>query len=196
MTSEPNVWIVRHGQTEWSLSGQHTGSTDIPLTAEGEVEAEALGTWAATVHPDLVLCSPRTRAQRTAMLAGFSLFRVTDDLQEWNYGKFEGRTSADIRAEYPDWEVWTGPWVGGETAGDVTARADRLIQRVRSSGAERVVLVGHGHFSRVLAARWTESDVTVGRWLALDTGTWSHLGWDRSVPVIRHWNVPATDRRT
>lgn len=186
---EPTVWLVRHGQTVWSRDGRHTGRTDIDLTPEGEQQASALAPFIGSLDPDLILCSPRCRARRTAELAGVGSYEITDDLQEWDYGDFEGRTTSDIRREEPGWTIWEGPWPGGESASDVTARADRLIARVRDSGARRVVLVGHGHFSRVTAARWVGSDVSVGQWLMLDTATWSELGWDRGTPVITHWNV-------
>lgn len=187
---EPIVWVVRHGQTVWSRDGRHTGRTDIDLTGEGERQAAALAPYFASVPLDLVLCSPRVRAQRTAGLAGLTPYEVTDDLQEWDYGDFEGRTTSDIHSEIPDWSIWTGPWRHGETATDVAARADRLIDRIRRAGVDHVAVVGHGHFSRVLAARWVGTGVGAGRWLDLDTATWSQLGWDRGTPVLRHWNVP------
>jgi broad specificity phosphatase PhoE len=187
----PLVWLVRHGQTEWSVSGRHTGRTDVDLTAAGEDQARALSGLLAEVDPDLVLCSPRRRARRTAELAGLDGGRVADDLQEWDYGDLEGKTTPEIRAAIPGWTIWTGPWPDGETAAEVSARADRLIASVRASGAARVVLVGHGHFSRVTAARWVEAPVETGRWLQFDTASWSRLGWDRGTPVVDHWNVPA-----
>lgn len=189
--SEPTVWLVRHGQTEWSANGRHTGRSDIPLTAEGDEQARTLGPAVQAMDFDLVLCSPRIRAQRTAALAGLVPFEITDDLQEWDYGEVEGLTTAQIHEEVPDWTIWEGPWRGGETADDVAARADRLIERVRASGAARVALIGHGHFSRVTAARWVAAPVPTGRWLELDTAAWSELAWDRGIPVVRHWNVPA-----
>lgn len=187
---EPEVYLVRHGQTLWSRDGRHTGRTDIDLTEEGEQQAKALAPFVRDLELELILCSPRVRAQRTAELAGLVPYEVTEDLQEWDYGEFEGRTTGEIRRQFPGWSIWDGPWLDGETAADVTARADRLIDRVRQSGAGRVALVGHGHFSRVTAARWVGADVTTGRWLALDTATWSELGWDRGAAVISHWNVP------
>ncbi|HET6964256.1 MAG TPA: histidine phosphatase family protein [Acidimicrobiales bacterium] len=188
----PLVWVVRHGQTEWSRDGRHTGRTDIALTPEGEDQARALVPVVASLDLDLVLCSPRQRARCTAELAGLVPFEVTDDLQEWDYGAFEGRTRADIQQELPNWSIWKGPWHGGETAADVADRADRLITRIRASGATRVALVGHGHFSRVTAARWVGAAVASGEWLEFDTASWSRLGWDRGVPVLAHWNVPAS----
>lgn len=187
----PLAWLFRHGQTEWSAIGRHTGRTDIPLTPEGEDQARALAPVVAALGFDLVLCSPRQRARCTADLAGLVPYEVTDDLQEWDYGVFEGRTSVEIREEFPDWTIWNGPWKGGETAQDVAARADRLIGRVRQSGASRVALVGHGHFSRVTGARWVGAEVPIGQWLEFETASWSRLGWDRGVPVISRWNVPA-----
>lgn len=187
---EPLVWLFRHGQTEWSRDGRHTGRTDLPLTEVGETQAAALGPTVSRIGVELVLCSPRVRARRTAELAGLVPYEVTDDLQEWDYGDFEGRTTPDIHSVVPGWSIWDGPWCAGETATDVTRRADRLIDRVRRCGAGRVALVGHGHFSRVTAARWVGTEAAAGRWLALDTATWSELGWDRGTPVVSHWNVP------
>lgn len=187
---EPRVWMVRHGQTLWSRDGRHTGRTDIDLTPEGEAQAAALAPFARKLDVDLVLCSPRIRAQRTAELAGLAPYEVSDDLQEWDYGEFEGRTTSDIHRSLPAWSIWDGPWIGGESAVDVALRADRLIGSIRRRGVERVALIGHGHFSRVVASRWVGADVTAGRWLELDTATWSELGWDRGAPVLSHWNVP------
>jgi broad specificity phosphatase PhoE len=166
----PVVWIVRHGATEWSRNGRHTSRTDLDLLPEGETEALALAPAVAEAGIELVLCSPHRRAQCTAELAGLVPYTVTDDLQEWDYGELEGLTSAEIQRDCPGWSIWAGPWSGGETA----------------------ALVGHGHFSRVLAARWVGAEVTVGRWLDLDTATISELGWARDARVLRRWNVPAT----
>lgn len=189
-TAEARVWLFRHGQTEWSRDGRHTGRTDIDLTEEGEAQAAALAPFVRKRDFDLILCSPRVRAQRTAELAGLVPYEVTADLQEWDYGDFEGRSSPEIHRDLPGWTIWDGPWSGGETAAEVAGRADRLIGRIRSAGRAKVALVGHGHFSRVMASRWVATDVTAGRWLELDTATWSELGWDRGTPVISHWNVP------
>ncbi|HEY3810831.1 MAG TPA: histidine phosphatase family protein, partial [Acidimicrobiales bacterium] len=116
-------------------------------------------------------------------------FDVDADLAEWEYGELEGLTMPEIQARYPGWSIWEGPWPGGESAMDVAARADRVVQRVVASGLERVAAVGHGHFSRVLAARWVGAEVPVASWLDLDTATRSELGWSRGTPVLRHWNV-------
>lgn len=184
------MWIVRHGETEWSRDGRHTSRTDLDLTAPGERQASDLRRAMAAVKPDTILCSPRLRARRTAELAGLVPFEEADDLREWEYGDLEGRTTSDIRSDHPDWSIWSGPWPGGETAADVADRADRLIAAVIASGAGRVALVGHGHFSRVVAARWVGEDVSVGKWLDLDTATVSHLGWAHGVRVLRQWNMP------
>jgi probable phosphoglycerate mutase len=187
---ERRVWLVRHGETEWSRDGRHTGRTEVELTPAGVEQARALAPWAASMRFDRVLCSPRRRAQRTAELAGLVPFEVVEDLHEWDYGDLEGLTTIQIRQRFPGWTIWSGPWPGGETAADVAGRADRLLSRVRASGAVRVALVGHGHFSRALGARWAEASVEVGQWLEFDTACWSQLGWDRGVRVLSHWNVP------
>jgi probable phosphoglycerate mutase len=194
---EPVLTVVRHGETAWSRSGQHTSRTELDLSAVGEDQARQLGAAFAGRHFDVVLSSPRRRARHTAELAGLVPFQVEEDLAEWDYGELEGLTSAQIQNRYPGWTVWVGPWPGGETAAEVTARADRVIERVLDwargrapSAGGRVALVGHGHFSRVLAARWVGEQVHAGEWLDLDTGTWSDLGWVRGSRVLRRWNVP------
>ncbi len=188
----PVVVLFRHGETEWSRSGRHTGTTDLELTAGGEREAEALRPTASSPPPDLVLCSPLRRARRTAELAGLTPYRVDPDLAEWDYGDFEGRTSDEIHRSVPGWTIWDGPWPGGETAGQVAARADRAIRRILCEPAgSRVAVVAHGHVLRVLAARWLGQPARSGRWLALDTGTLGELGWEHAGPVVRHWNAPA-----
>jgi len=189
--AEPLVWVVRHGETEWSRSGRHTSRTDLELTGWGEEQARALRTAFDGVRFDRILCSPRQRAQRTAELAGLVPYTVDPDLAEWDYGELEGRTSVDIREELPGWNIWDGPWRGGETAEDVASRADRVIADLLGGGGSNVAMVGHGHFSRVTAARWVGSSVHTARWLDLDTGTTSQLGWDRHERVLRRWNAPA-----
>lgn len=194
--------MIRHGETEWSRSGQHTSGTDLPLTAHGEQQAKDAGRLLESLSGgcviDLVLCSPMERARRTAELAGLcdtgGLGRVCEvdaDLCEWDYGDLEGRVTPEIRAQYPGWSIWDGPWPGGETASEVSARADRVVTRVVGSGTSAVVLVGHGHFSRALAGRWVGAEVGVGRWLDLDTASVSELGWARRERVLRRWNVVA-----
>ncbi len=187
--TEPTLIVVRHGETAWSRSGQHTSRTDLDLTPRGEEQAEHIGAVLSPIRFDLVLSSPRLRALRTAELAGLTPLQIDDDLVEWDYGDLEGLTTVEIRETYPGWSIWDGPWPGGETGSDVAARADRLIDRLTSSDAELIALVGHGHFSRVLAARWVGENVTVGRWLFLDTGTWSELGWVAGSPALRCWNA-------
>jgi broad specificity phosphatase PhoE len=203
----PRVWIIRHGETEWSRSGQHTSRTDLPLTGRGEEQARELGRLVRSLTGghrfDLVLCSPMLRARRTAELAGLSgdvdgsggggggSFEVDGDLCEWDYGELEGRVTPEIRGQYPGWSIWDGPWPGGETAAAVAARADRVVDRVVGAGVRRVALIGHGHFSRALSARWVGAEIGVGRWLDLDTASVSELGWSRGDRVLRLWNLVA-----
>lgn len=187
---QPVVWLVRHGETEWSRDGLHTGRTEVELTEAGEEQARALAPFVSSIGFDLVLCSPRRRARRTAELANLVPYEATDTLREWDYGELEGRTTAEIQGQFPDWSIWQGPWLGGETAADVSGRADRVIARVRESGASKVALVGHGHFSRVIGSRWVGAGVSTGQWLSLDTASWSRLGSDRGIAVLDHWNVP------
>ena len=195
--AKPVLTLIRHGETEWSRRGQHTSRTDIDLTPTGEEQARQLGVALSGIRFDLVLCSPRLRAWRTAGLAGLVPCEVDQDLVEWDYGAFEGQTSTQIQERYPGWTVWVGPCPGGETPAEVSARADRVIARILDRAAEesgrctaQVALVGHGHFSRALAARWVGQEVQVGAWLDLGTATWSQLGWYRKDRVLRHWNVP------
>lgn len=146
----------------------------------------------------MVICSPMLRARRTAELAGLretgaadATVEIDRDLREWDYGDFEGLTTPEIRERHPDWSIWDGPWPGGETAPDVAVRADRVVARILSSGVDDVAVVGHGHFSRALAARWVGAGVGAGRWLDLDTASVSELGWSRDERVIRRWNLVA-----
>jgi broad specificity phosphatase PhoE len=183
------VWIVRHGETEWSKSGQHTGTTDLPLTPKGEQDAVALAPALAGVHFDLVLCSPRQRARRTAELAGIHSPDLTDDLAEWDYGDYEGRTRLDIQADRPEWSVWTDGCPGGESPEQVSQRVDRVIARVHDTEG-RVLLFAHGHILRALAARWLTQPVALGAHLELVTGRVSVLGHDRGTPTLELWNAP------
>ena len=181
------VWLVRHGETEWSRDHRHTSTTDLPLTPLGEGVASALAGRLAGLEFALVLSSPRLRARRTAELAGFGDAAIDPDLAEWAYGDYEGLTTAQIRESVPDWTVWTHPTPGGETAQEVTARLDRVVSRV--SAAEGPVLVfGHGHALRALTARWLGLPVTDGRLFRLDTATCSTLGQERETRVIWRWN--------
>jgi len=182
------IWLIRHGETEWSRSGKHTSTTDLPLTDEGERKASAVGRLLAGNRFDLVLSSPMRRALDTCRLAGYAdAMRVTDDLKEWNYGSYEGRTTGEIQAEDPGWTIWTATPPGGETSDQVALRADRVIEASgRSSGD--VALFGHGHMLRVLAARWLGLDATAGRYFELSTGSVSVLGFERGTRVIARWN--------
>lgn len=186
---ERQIWLVRHGETEWARLGRHTGRTDIPLTDAGREQAQALGQRLAGRTFDLVLTSPLSRAAETARLAGFAAADLEPDLMEWDYGDLEGRTSADIRDEMPGWTIWTGPWPGAETVDEVGARADRVIARCLD---ERVtgdcLLFAHGHLLRVLTARWLRQPAAGGSMFALGTATLGILGWDRLNPVIETWN--------
>ena len=187
---ERQVWLVRHGETEWARLGRHTGRTDIPLTDAGRSQAEALGRRLAG-HPfALVLTSPLSRAAETARLSGFGeLAQADPDLMEWDYGALEGRLTADIQADFPDWSIWSGPWPGGETIDDVGTRADRVIARCLAPTVQGdTLLFSHGHLLRVLGARWLGLPAASGGLFALSTATVSILGWDRERPVIETWN--------
>ena len=189
------VYLVRHAETEWSASGRHTSRTDVPLTPEGERRAVRLGELLRRLRgrdapPPTVLCSPRRRATRTAELAGLPAPEVVDELAEWNYGECEGVTTAQIRESVPGWTVWTHSCPGGETAEQVSARADRVLARLAELLPNGdVVLVGHGHFSRVLAARWIGLPATAGVHVALDAGGVTVLGHERGVPRLDHVNL-------
>jgi broad specificity phosphatase PhoE len=181
------VWLVRHGETEWSRDGRHTSTTDLPLTDEGEEVARALRDRLDTEFA-LVLTSPRARARETARLAGHPEAEVDPDLAEWAYGDLEGRTSEEIREKLPGWTIWSGPVPGGESAEEVSARLDRVVDRCRASDG-RVLLFGHGHSLRGLAARWLGLPVTDGRLLRLDTATVSVLGYEHEASVVLRWNT-------
>jgi len=189
--TRPLAVVLRHGETTWSANGRHTGRTDIDLTVRGEDEARALRARLAGRSFALTLCSPMHRARRTAELAGLDgpTLTIEPDLMEWDYGDFEGRTTDDIRRQWPGWTVWDGPWPGGETIDQVTARADRVVARVRQVDNATVALVAHGHILRVVAARWLGAPPQAGRWLALETGTVSELGWEHETAVVHRWNA-------
>jgi probable phosphoglycerate mutase len=181
------LWLVRHGKTEWSRDGRHTSTTDLPLLPEGEEVARSLRPRLAAERFVQVLTSPRLRARRTAELAGFPDAKTDEDLAEWAYGDYEGTTTEEIRETVPGWTVWSHPTPGGESADQVRARLDRVIGRVRAVDGATLVF-GHGHALRALAARWLELPVTDGRHLQLDTATVSVLAHERETPVLRHWN--------
>ncbi len=190
LADDAQVWLVRHGETEWSRSGQHTGRTDLELTDIGRAQATALRPTFVAMKPSLVLCSPRTRAAQTAQLAGLHVDAVDPDLAEWDYGEYEGLTSPQIRERDPAWTIWTGVTPGGETPAQVSARADRMLARARASVADGpVVLVAHGHISRALGARWVGLTVQAGAYLALGTAATCVLSAEHEIPVIEHWNV-------
>jgi broad specificity phosphatase PhoE len=179
---------VRHGKTEWSSSGRHTPVTDVALTERGREQAAALATRLLGRAFALVLTSPRIRAVETCALAGLGdVAEVTEDLVEWDYGEYEGRTSAEIREDEPHWTIFTHGAPGGETAEQVAARADRLLAGVASAGGD-VALFSHGHFLRVLGARWVGLTGADGRLLGLDVATLSILGHERAQRVLRAWN--------
>jgi broad specificity phosphatase PhoE len=190
------VLLIRHGQTEWSEAGQHTGRTDIPLTGAGVGAAKALAPAIAGRHIVASFSSPASRALRTAELIGLTRVRLDPDLWEWDYGGYEGRTTEEIRADLPGWYLWRDGVVPGdaahpgETVDQVALRADAVIARVRPlCAAGDVALVSHGHFLRVLAARWLGLGAAGGRYFQLDTGTLSTLGFEHEQPVITSWNV-------
>jgi broad specificity phosphatase PhoE len=185
------LWLLRHGETEWSESGKHTSVTDLPLTEAGQRQATAMGRLLGDLSPALVLSSPRRRALDTARLAGLTVGETTEDLAEWNYGDYEGRTSAEIHEHDPEWSLWTSLVPGGETSAQIAARADRVLTRAAAALPDGpVVLVGHGHFSRVLAARWIGLPVGGGAHLLLGTAAPSMLSAQYGVPVIDRWNLP------
>jgi broad specificity phosphatase PhoE len=188
MAEGNRIWLVRHGETEWSKSGQHTGRTDIPLTAMGERQGQALGRTLAGRHFALVLTSPLARARETCRLAGLaSAAQPSDDLLEWDYGLYEGRTTAEVRAEQPGWSIWTTPMPKGETVEQVGERTRRVIERVAAVDGD-VALFAHAHVLRILAACWIGLPPIHGRSLTLGTASLSVLGYERQTRVIEVWN--------
>jgi len=186
----PVVYLARHGETAWTISHQHTGRTDLPLTPQGEAEATRLGQRLQGLTFAAVLTSPLRRAVRTCELAGFgSAAQIDPDLVEWNYGAYEGRTSAEIHVERPDWELFRDGAPGGESPEQIGARADRVIRRVRAVDGN-TLLFSSGHFLRVFAARWLGLEPGAGRYFFLGTASLSALGYehDHSDPVIRLWD--------
>lgn len=197
----PRLWLLRHGETKWSRSGNYTGLTDLPLTPNGEQQALDARRKLAGVKFDLVLSSPLHRARRTAELVGFNDYEVVPYAHEWDYGDYEGLRSADIRERLPGYLIWTSGVPNGETLQHVGDRADRLISRVQAGcgtsadqdpeavPVENVLLVAHGHFLRVLAARWLELDPVEGRRFLLGTAAVCTLGWDKHTPAIERWSI-------
>jgi broad specificity phosphatase PhoE len=187
----PSVYLARHGETPWTLSGQHTGRTDLALTQRGEDQARALGRRLHGLNFAKVFTSPSQRARRTAELAGFGIEAEIDpDLPEWEYGQYEGRRTPDILAERPGWHIFRDGCPGGETPDRVGARADRVIQRLRTVHGD-VLIFSSAHILRVLAARWLDLEASDGRYFLLDTASLSILGYEHnnvSEPAIRLWN--------
>jgi probable phosphoglycerate mutase len=185
-----NVFAIRHGETAWSLSGQHTGTTDIPLTENGRRLAERIRPMLAKATFALVLCSPMQRARQTCELAGLGERAVVDrDLVEWNYGQYEGVTAKQIHETTPGWLIFRDGCPGGETPEQVAARVDRVIARARAVDGD-VALFAHGHVLRTLVARWIGLPTSCGQHFLLDTGTLCVLGYYRDVPAVRVWNGP------
>lgn len=200
-TPLPNLWLLRHGETEWSRDGNYTGLTDLPLTEGGEQQARDAATRLAGVNFDAVFTSPLQRARRTAELAGFPNAEVLPHAHEWDYGDNEGRNSAKVREENPGYLIWKDGVPNGETLAEVGARADRIISRVQAGcgtpadqnpdavPVRNVLLVAHGHFLRIVTARWLEFDAVEGRRFILGTAAVCALGWDKHTPAILRWNI-------
>ncbi|MDR7330403.1 histidine phosphatase family protein [Corynebacterium guangdongense] len=182
------LFLVRHGQTEWSASGQYTSITDLGLTEHGRDEASSLKGLLNPADFDHVLASPRRRAQETAQLAGFGDFEVDEDLAEWFYGDYEGLTGAEIAAKDAEWQIWTHGAPGGESPEDVLARYSRVIDRVVDSGHERIIIFAHGHALRVLACLWMDLPLRYGAKMPLDTATISRLGTYKGRRALMAWN--------
>jgi probable phosphoglycerate mutase len=188
-TLRPRCVLVRHGETEWSRSRRHTGLTDLPLLPEGEAQARSIGPALDEYRFSTVLCSPLLRARETCRLAGLGDDpTIDDDLMEWDYGRFEGRTTEEIRGESPQWDLFRDGVPNGEDAARVGVRADRVIARIRS-GAGDAACVAHGHLLRVLAVRWMGLDPSAARLLLLDPASLGVLGWEREQPVLERWNL-------
>jgi probable phosphoglycerate mutase len=183
------LWLVRHGETDWSAAGKHTGRTDLPLNSTGQLAAKELGERLAGEQFDLVLTSPMKRARDTCELAGFGGGAlVAGDLSEWDYGRYEGVTTEEIRSGRPGWNLFTDGCPEGEMPADIGERADRIIRQIRATEG-RAIVFAHGHILRVVAARWCGWPVAAGAGLALSTASVSVLGWDRETPAIKRWNT-------
>ena len=183
------IVVVRHGETEWSLSGRHTGRTDVPLTDRGRERAKALAGRLATRQFALVLCSPLLRARQTCELAGFGeAMELCEDLHEWDYGDYEGLTTPEIRERDPGWVLWRDGCPGGETPAQVGARADQALERLRAAGGDAIAFA-HGHILRVVAARWIGMEPAAGARFALGAGAVSALGFERETEVLARWNT-------
>jgi probable phosphoglycerate mutase len=185
------LWLIRHGETQWSLSGAHTGRTDLPLTERGKLRAQAIGRLLNGRSFNMVFSSPMQRARETCRLAGYGGQAIpVEDLCEWNYGDYEGRSSAEIQRDRPGWNLWRDGVVNGETVDQVAARARRVVGRALDAGGD-CALFAHGHILRILTACWLELPPNAGRLFALDTASLSILGWEHDTRVIRQWNRPS-----
>ncbi len=183
------LYLVRHGETEWSKAGRHTSVTDVDLTDDGVRQAEALRGTLDPADFQLALCSPRLRARRTAALAGFPDPVIDGNLAEWFYGDYEGLTSDEIRRQVPHWRIWNSPMPGGETKVAVIARLTEVVERVRRSGVERAICFAHGHSLRVLALCWLDIDIARGQSFPLRTASVSIVGYEKESPAIVRWNA-------
>jgi probable phosphoglycerate mutase len=184
-----HVYIVRHGATEWSVSGRHTGRTDLPLLVSGEEQARVAGAKLAGHDFALVLSSPLLRARETCRLAGFgSAVEIDDDLREWDYGDYEGLTTPEIRELNPDWNLWRDGCPGGESPAQIGARVDRVVERLRQADGDALAFA-HGHVLRVLTARWLEMEVAAGARFRLEAGALGILGYERETSVLHGWSV-------
>jgi len=181
------IWLIRHGETEWSKSGAHTGRTDIPLTANGRAQAADVARYLAGRKFGLVLTSPLRRAKETCELAGMGPAEELAGLREWDYGDYEGRTTTEIRRERPDWSLWDDGVPNGETLEQVGGRADRVIERLLTLETD-AALFAHGHILRILAARWLGLSPSIGRSLGLGTASLSALGYERESRILLLWN--------
>ena len=183
------IVIVRHGETEWSRSGQHTSRTDLPLLEEGRRRAQALAGELADRSFSLVLCSPMLRARQTCELAGFGeVAQIEDDLVEWQYGEYEGLTTPEIRERNPEWNLWRDGCPGGETPDEVGARADRVLERLRAADGDALAFA-HGHILRVVTARWLAMEPAAGARFLLNAGAIGVLGYERETEVLERWSA-------
>ena len=196
MSGKPDLWLIRHGETAWSKTGQHTGVADIPLTDNGKAQAEHVRQCLGRRSFQLVLCSPRQRAKQTCAIAGYiNQAHIDAGLDEYHYGEYEGKTTDEIHQTHPNWVIWDGPTPGGETIDGVAERTRKVIERCLSAKGEGpIALFAHGHVLRIFTACWLGLSGRDGRLFALDTATISVLGWERQQRVIRTWNYVPPSR--